>query len=123
MKMKIKNVTVAQYIAEDGTEFYSLRECEEYEKSLKPFVIKPEWIERHQKQIAENDKVKEIMLTTMECGKKYILTDLYFELLPQLDFLRKRMTVQRLSAIMRQLWCEGLVSRDEEHRQAYFIKW
>lgn len=121
--MIIKNITVAQYIAKDGTEFYSQAECEKYEKTLEPLVIKPEWIERHQKQVAENDKVKEIMLAVMECGKKYILTDLYFELLPQLDFLRKRMTVQRLSAIMRQLWCEGLVSRDEERRQAYFIKW
>ena len=121
--MKIQNITVAQYIAEDGTEFYSQIECEEYEKSLQPFVVKPEWIERHRKQVAENDKVKEIMLTEMECGKRYILTDLYLELLPQLDFLRKRMTVQRLSAIMRQLWCDGLVCRDEEHRQAYFTKW
>lgn len=120
--MKIQNVTIAQYIAEDGTEFYSQIDCEEYEKSLKPFVIKPEWIEQHQKQVAENDKVKEIMLATMDFGNKYILTDLYFELLPQLDFLRKRMTVQRLSAIMRQLLSDGLVCREEECRQIYFIK-
>lgn len=113
---------MTQYIAEDGTEFYSQAECEEYERKFMPIVIKPEWIERHKKQVAENDKVKEIMLAVMEQNEKYILTDLYFELLPQLEFLRKRMTVQRLGAIMRQLWCDGLVSREEEHRQAYFIK-
>lgn len=85
-------------------------------------VVKPEWIERHQKQVAENEKVKIIALDCMVQGEKYILTDLYFEILPQLEFLRKRMTVQRLSALIKQLWLEGLVDRTEEHRQAYFIK-
>jgi hypothetical protein len=87
-----------------------------------PFVVKPEWIERHQKQVAENEKVKIIALDCMVQGEKYILTDLYFEILPQLEFLRKRMTIQRLSALIRQLWLEGLVDRTEEYRQAYFIK-
>lgn len=120
--MKKENVIVEKFIAEDGMEFYSQAECEAYEKSLMPFVVKPEWIERHQKQVAENNQVKEIMLNAMVENEKYILTDLYFEILPQLDFLRKRMTVQRLSALIRQLWCDGLVDRTEEHRQAYFIK-
>jgi hypothetical protein len=122
--MKIENVVIEKrmYIAEDGTEFYSQRECEEYEKSLVPFVVKPEWIERHKKQVAENEKVKTIVLEFMTKGEKYILTDMYLELLPQLEFLRKRMTVQRLMQITRQMVCDNLLSREEEHRQMYFIK-
>ena len=120
--MKIENVKIKMYVADDGTEFYSQRECEEYEKSLEPFVVKPEWIERHQKQVAENEKVKTIISDFMKQGEKYILTDLYFEILPQLDFLRKRMTVQRLMQITRQMVCDSILSREEEHRKIYFIK-
>lgn len=120
--MKIENVKIQKFIAEDGTEFYSQRECEAYEKTLVPFVVKPEWIERHNKQVAENEKVKTIISDFMEQGKRYVLTDMYFELLPQLDFLRKRMTTQRLTQIIRQMVCDSVLSREEEHRQIYFIK-
>jgi hypothetical protein len=120
--MRIEDVKIKMYVANDGTEFYSQRECEEYEKSLMPFVVKPEWIERHQKQVAENEKVKAIISEFMEQGKKYVLTDMYLELLPQLDFLRKRMTVQRLMQITRQMVCDSILSREEEHRKIYFIK-
>lgn len=120
--MRIEDVRIKMYVANDGTEFYSQRECEEYEKSLMPFVVKPEWIERHQKQVAENERVKTIVLEFMTQGEKYILTDMYFELLPQLDFLRKRMTVQRLMQITRQMVYDSILSREEEHRKIYFIK-
>lgn len=120
--MKIEDVKIRMYVANDGTEFYSQRECEEYEKSLEPFVVKLEWIERHQKQVAENEKVKAIVLEFMEQGEKYILTDMYFEILPQLAFLRKRMTIQRLMQITRQMVCDSILSKVEEHRQVYFIK-
>ena len=120
--MKIENVMIKRFVAEDGTEFYSQKQCEDYEKSLVPFVVKPEWIERHQKQVAENEKVKVIVLEFMTQGEKYNLTDMYFEILPQLDFLRKRMTVQRLVQIIRQMVCDSLLSREEEHRQIYFVK-
>ena len=120
--MRVEDVKIKMYVANDGTEFYSQRECEEYEKSLEPFVVKPEWIERHEKQVAENEKVKSIILEFMAQGEKYNLTDLYFEILPQLDFLRKRMTVQRLMQITRQMVCDSILSREEEHRQVYFIK-
>ena len=120
--MRIEDVKIQMFIAEDGTEFYSQRDCEKYEKSLAPFVVKPEWIERHKKQVAENEKVKTIVLEFMEQGKKYILTDMYLEILPQLDFLRKRMTVQRLMQITRQMVCDSILSREEEHRKIYFIK-
>lgn len=85
-------------------------------------MVKPEWIERHNKQVAENEKVKTIISEFMEQGKRYVLTDMYFELLPQLDFLRKRMTVQRLMQITRQMVFDSVLSREEEHRQIYFIK-
>ena len=120
--MRVEDVKIKMYVANDGTEFYSQMECEEYEKSLEPFVIKPEWIERHQKQVAENEKVKSIISEFMEQGKKYVLTDMYLELLPQLDFLRKRMTVQRLMQITRQMVCDSILSREEEHRKIYFTK-
>ena len=120
--MRIEDVKIKMYVANDGTEFYSQGECEEYEKSLEPFVIKPEWIERHEKQVAENEKVKTIISEFMEQGKKYVLTDMYLELLPQLDFLRKRMTVQRLMQITRQMVFDSILSREEEHRKIYFIK-
>ena len=76
--MKIEDVKIKLYVANDWTKFYSQRECEEYEKSLEPFVVKPEWIERHKKQVAENEKVKSIILEFMVQGETYILTDLYF---------------------------------------------
>ena len=120
--MRIEDVKIKMYVANDGTEFYSQRECEEYEKSLEPFVVKAEWIERLQKQVAENEKVKAIISEFMEQGKKYVLTDMYLELLPQLNFLRKRMTVQRLMQITRQMVCDGILSREEEHRQVYYTK-
>ena len=88
--MRIEDVKIRMYVANDGTEFYSQRECEEYEKSLMPFVVKPEWIERHQKQVVENEKVKVIISEFMEQGKRYVLTDMYLELLPQLDFQEHR---------------------------------
>ena len=120
--MKIEDVKIRKYVANDGTEFYSQRESEAYEKSLEPFVVKPEWIERHEKQVAENEKVKSIVLDFMAQGEKYILTDLYFEILPQLDFLRRRMTIQRLTQIARQMVCDNTLSKEKKHRQAYFIK-
>ena len=120
--MRVEDIKITKYVANDGTEFYSQKECEEYEKSLEPIVVKPEWIERHEKQVAENEKVKSIILEFMAQGEKYILTDLYFDILPQLDFLRKRMTIQRLIQITRQMVCDNLLSREKEHRKIYFVK-
>ena len=120
--MKIEDVKIRKYVANDGTEWCSQGEGEGYEKSLEPFGVKPEWIERHEKQVAENEKVKSIILEFMAQGEKYILTDLYFEILPQLDFLRRRMTIQRLTQIARQMVCDNILSKEKKHRQAYFIK-
>ena len=75
--MRIEDVKIKMYVANDGTEFYSQRECEEYEKSLEPFVVKPEWIERHEKQVAENENVKSIILEFLSQGEVYILMALY----------------------------------------------
>ena len=120
--MRVEDIKITKYVANDGTEFYSQKECEEYEKSLEPFVVKPEWIERHKKQVAETEKVKSIISEFMVQGEKYNLTDLYFDILPQLDFLRKRMTIQRLIQITRQMVCDSILSREEEHRKIYFVK-
>ena len=109
------------YVADDGREFSTFEQCRAYEEYLYP-IIKPEWIEAHNKQVAENEQVKSILLANMEQHRMYILTDLYFELLPQFDFLRKRMTVQRLTALMRQLVCDSLIEKVKRGTKAYFIK-
>ena len=123
--MKIQHLVVNHtlYIACDGTEFDTFEACENYEKSITSKYIKPEWIEQRQKQISENNEVKEILLAYMDENKKYTLTDLYFDILPQLAFLRKRMTVQRLMQITRQMCGEdGTLDRTYIKRQVYFIK-
>lgn len=123
--MKVLHTVVPHtlYIACDGTEFDTPEACENYEKSIALIYIKPEWIEHRQKQISENNQVKEILLAYMDENKKYTLTDLYFEILPQLTFLRKRMTVQRLMHITRQMcWDDDTLSRTYIKRQVYFIK-
>ena len=123
--MRVQHLVVNHtlYIACDGTEFDTPEACENYEKSIAPMYIKPEWIECRQKQISENNQVKNILLAHMDENKKYTLTDLYFEILPQLVFLRKRMTVQRLMHITRQMcWDDDTIDRIYIKRQVYFIK-
>ena len=39
--MRIEDVKIRVYVANDGTEFDSQRECEADEKSLEPYVVKP----------------------------------------------------------------------------------
>jgi hypothetical protein len=111
------------YIAEDGTQFEDEKMCHEYELQLSYLKHKEAWAEKHQKQVAENEKVKEIILAYMVEGEKYILTDMLYEILPLLNFLRKRMTNQRLMQITRQMVvADNTLCRIEEHRQAYFVK-
>lgn len=64
-----------------------------------------------------NEGYKEAILTFMEVGKKYTVTDLMKEVVELAD-----LSNQRVSALVRQLKEEGLVERTEEKRKAYFSK-
>jgi hypothetical protein len=113
-----------QYVACDGSVFDSAWDCKNYEEELNremsPYPT-PEQIARHDKQVAENNLVKEIVLDHCEKGKRYQITDLMYEIMPRLDFLRKRMTCQRLTQIVSQMYGDGYCYRTEEYRKAYFI--
>ena len=115
---------ITQYIAWDGRTFDTLWECKKYEEELNremsPYPT-PEQIARHEKQVAENNLVKEIVLDHCEKGKRYQITDLMYEIMPRLDFLRKRMTCQRLTQIVFQMYGDGYCHRKVEHHKAYFI--
>ena len=65
----------------------------------------------------ENVGLKSAILVGMESGKAYTIGDLMKEI-PELADL----TNQRVSALVRQLKDEGLVTREEIKRKAYFTK-
>lgn len=65
----------------------------------------------------ENVGLKVAILEGMESGKAYTIGDLMKEI-PELADL----TNQRVSALVRQLKDEGLVTREEVKRKAYFTK-
>lgn len=114
---------ITQYVACDGSVFNSMWDCMDYEEALErginPYPT-PEQIALHEKQVEENNLVKEILLDHCEKGKRYQITDLMYEIMPRLDFLRKRMTCQRLTQIVFQMYGDGYCRRKEEHRKAYF---
>lgn len=65
----------------------------------------------------ENVGLKSAILVGMESGKAYTIGDLMKEI-PELADL----TNQRVSALVRQLKDDGLVTREEIKRKAYFTK-
>ena len=65
----------------------------------------------------ENVGLKSAIVEGMESGKAYTISDL-MKAIPELADL----TNQRVSALVRQLKDEGLVSREEIKRKAYFTK-
>lgn len=115
---------ITQYVACDGSVFDSMWDCQKYEdyldRGMNPYPT-PEQIARHEKQVEENNLVKEILLDYCEKGERYQITDLMYEIMPRLDFLRKRMTCQRLTQIVFQMYGDGYCHREEKHRKAYFI--
>ena len=64
----------------------------------------------------ENDVIKVAILDNMASGVKYTITDI-IKTVPECAEL----TNQRVSALVRQLISEGLVTRVEEKRKAYFV--
>lgn len=69
------------------------------------------------KQEANSD-VKATMLTEMEPGKLYTVTDM-LKNLPSLAG-DADMTNQKISALVRQMVADGLLTRTEDKRKAYF---
>ena len=65
----------------------------------------------------ENVGLKSAIIEGMESGKAYTISEL-MKAIPELADL----TNQRVSALVRQLKDEGLVSREEIKRKAYFTK-
>ena len=65
----------------------------------------------------ENVGLKSVILVGMESGKAYTIGDL-MKAIPELADL----TNQRVSALVRQLKDDGLVTREEIKRKAYFTK-
>ena len=73
---------------------------------------------------AQNDGIKSLILSSMEEGKVYTITDL----LKSVEGLPADMTNQRMSALMRQMYSKDTandpnfpVVRIEEKRKAYFM--
>ena len=73
---------------------------------------------------AQNDGIKSLILSSMEEGKVYTITDL----LKSVEGLPADMTNQRMSALMRQMYSKDVANdpnfpivRIEEKRKAYFM--
>ena len=64
-----------------------------------------------------NEEYKKAILSFMEVGKKYTISELMKEVVELAD-----LSNQRVSALVRQLKDSGLVERTEEKRKAYFSK-
>lgn len=110
------------FIACDGKIFTKENDCLCYEKSLttdnRPT---PEQLEKRKLQKQENEQLKKIILNYMEKSKEPItITEMWVDLVHNVDFLRARLTHQRLSTLTRQLYCIGLVRRIEKRRKVYF---
>lgn len=68
-------------------------------------------------QQVANKSTQEAILSYMEVGKKYTITDLIKSVPECAD-----MTNQRVSALVRQMVLDGSVVREEDKRKAYFSK-
>ena len=68
-------------------------------------------------QQVANKSTQEAILSYMEAGKKYTITDLIKSVPECAD-----MTNQRVSALVRQMVLDGSVVREEDKRKAYFSK-
>ena len=110
------------FIACDGKIFTKESDCVCYEQSLTTeHRPTPEQLERRRLQKQENEQLKKIILDYMEKSKEPItITEMWVDLVHNVDFLRARLTHQRLSALILQLYYLGSVRRIEEHRKIYF---
>ena len=108
----VKALEIAMKTVEDNKEVYEKLEA------LKESISKKNSAERKPTATQKaNEGYKEAILSFMEVGKKYTISELMKEVVELAD-----LSNQRVSALVRQLKDSGLVERTEEKRKAYFSK-
>ena len=108
----VKALEIAIKAVEDN------KEVAEKLEALKESISKKNSAERKPTATQKaNEGYKEAILSFMEVGKKYTISELMKEVVELAD-----LSNQRVSALVRQLKDSGLVERTEEKRKAYFSK-
>lgn len=108
----VKALEIAMKAVEDN------KEVTEKLKALKESISKKNSAERKPTATQKaNEEYKKAILSFMEVGKKYTISELMKEVVELAD-----LSNQRVSALVRQLKDSGLVERTEEKRKAYFSK-
>ena len=108
----VKALEIAMKAVEDN------KEVTEKLEALKESISKKNSAERKPTTTQKaNEEYKKAILSFMEVGKKYTISELMKEVVELAD-----LSNQRVSALVRQLKDSGLVERTEEKRKAYFSK-
>ena len=108
----VKALEIAMKAVEDN------KEVTEKLEALKESISKKNSAERKPTATQKaNEEYKKAILSFMEVGKKYTISELMKEVVELAD-----LSTQRVSALVRQLKDSGLVERTEEKRKAYFSK-
>ena len=108
----VKALEIAMKAVEDN------KEVTEKLEALKESISKKNSAERKPTATQKaNEEYKKVILSFMEVGKKYTISELMKEVVELAD-----LSNQRVSALVRQLKDSGLVERTEEKRKAYFSK-
>ena len=108
----VKALEIAMKAVEDN------KEVTEKLTALKESISKKNSAERKPTATQKvNEEYKKAILSFMEVGKKYTISELMKEVVELAD-----LSNQRVSALVRQLKDSGLVERTEEKRKAYFSK-
>ena len=108
----VKALEIAMKAVEDN------KEVTEKLEALKESISKKNSAERKPTATQKaNEEYKKAILSFMEVGKKYSISELMKEVVELAD-----LSNQRVSALVRQLKDSGLVERTEEKRKAYFSK-
>ena len=108
----VKALEIAMKAVEDN------KEVTEKLEALKESISKKNSAERKPTATQKaNEEYKKAILSFMEVGKKYTISELMKEVVELAD-----LSNQRVSALVRQLKDSGLVERTEEKRKAYLSK-
>ena len=108
----VKALEIAMKAVEDN------KEVTEKLEALKESISKKNSAERKPTATQKaNEEYKKAILSFMEVGKKYTISELMKEVVELAD-----LSNQRVSALIRQLKDSGFVERTEEKRKAYFSK-
>ena len=108
----VKALEIAMKSVEGNKEVYEKLE------TLKTQITKKNAAERKPTATQKaNEEYKKAILSFMEVGKKYTISELMKEVVELAD-----LSNQRVSALVRQLKDSDLVERTEEKRKAYFSK-